>query len=262
MTQTTPKRPDSLTHVKHIIAIASGKGGVGKSTVSANIAAALQKKGLAVGILDADIQGPNQPILLGIKNEEPEIKENYFIPVEAYGIKVLSMGLLVQADLALAWRSIMVIRAFRQFIENAHWGSLDVLIIDMPPGTGDIPLSLAQNVPLDGAVIVSTPQDLSLSDVTRSIDLFKKVNTPILGVIENMSTFICPNCQHETPIFSHHKVHSISERMKCPFLGDIPLHLDVQNASNQGRPVVLSHPDSSSAKAINKITDILHEKLL
>lgn len=224
--------------VKSIIAVASGKGGVGKSTVSANLALGLSKLGMKVGILDADIYGPSLPKLFGLHGK-PQIDENKIMqPLEAHGLKVMSIGFLVEEETPMIWRGPMVMSALQQMMREVNWGDLDVLVVDMPPGTGDAQLTMAQAVPLAGAVIVSTPQDLALIDARRGITMFKRVEVPILGIVENMSFFVCPHCGTRSDIFGHGGARHEAERLGVPFLGEIPLHIDIRTLSDAGTPVV------------------------
>ena len=239
----------SVAGVRHIIAVASGKGGVGKSTTACNLALALSRLGLKVGVLDADIYGPSMPKLFGLKGKPTMAGGRTLNPMEGYGIKIMSIGFLVDEDSAMIWRGPMVISAIQQMLREVAWGDLDVLVVDMPPGTGDAQLTMAQNVPLSGAVIVSTPQDLALIDARRGVAMFKKVEVPILGVIENMSTFICPSCGTRHDIFGHGGAREEAARIGAPFLGEIPLALQIRERSDSGRPVVISEPDGPHAKA-------------
>ncbi len=233
--------------VRHIIAVASGKGGVGKSTVAANLALALHAEGHSVGILDADIYGPSVPRMLGITGR-PQSKDGKILePMENYGIKAMSIGFLIKEDTPMIWRGPMVIGALEQMIRDVNWGTLDVLVVDMPPGTGDAQLTLAQRVPLAGAVIVSTPQDIALLDARKGLAMFRKVNVPVLGIVENMSTFICPNCGHESHIFSHGGAKACAAELNVPFLGEIPLHMEIRETSDGGAPITASKPESENA---------------
>jgi ATP-binding protein involved in chromosome partitioning len=245
-----------LPGIKHVVAVASGKGGVGKSTVATNLAVALAALGHKVGLLDADIYGPSQPRLMGITGRPtatPDSKR--LLPMENYGVKCMSIGFLIKEDTAMVWRGPMVIGALEQLLRDVEWGSLDVLIVDMPPGTGDTQLTMSQRVPLAGAVIVSTPQDIALLDARRGIAMFKKVEVPILGLVENMSTFICPNCGHESHIFAHGGAKAEAERLKVPFLGEIPLAMPIREMSDAGTPVVANAPDSEHARAFIAVAE-------
>lgn len=247
--------------IKKIIAVASGKGGVGKSTTSVNLALGLKNKGLSVGILDADIYGPSMPRLLGIKEEKPTANGRILSPLEAYGLKVMSMGFLVEEETPMIWRGPMVISALTQMLREVAWGDLDVLVVDMPPGTGDAQLTMAQQVPLAGAVIVSTPQDIALIDARKGLNMFKKVEVPLLGIIENMSTFICPKCGEQSDIFGHGGARDEAHRLGVPFLGEVPLHMDIRTNSDGGTPVTASTPDGPHAKVYMQIADAVHARL-
>jgi ATP-binding protein involved in chromosome partitioning len=239
--------------VKRIVAVASGKGGVGKSTTAANLALALRASGLKVGLMDADIYGPSVPKLMGLKGK-PELLENRVLkPMEAHGLKVMSIGFMVEDDAPLIWRGPMIDSALTQMLREVAWGDLDVLIVDMPPGTGDAQLTMAQKVPLDGAVIVSTPQDLALIDARKGIAMFRKVDVPVLGLIENMSTFVCPTCGFRCDIFAHGGARKEAERWDAPFLGEIPLHMDIRVTADAGAPIVVAKPDGPHAMAYKEI---------
>jgi ATP-binding protein involved in chromosome partitioning len=234
--------------VKHVIAVASGKGGVGKSTTACNLALGLKTLGLKVGLLDADIYGPSMPKLLGIHGK-PRLLENRILePMEAYGIKVMSIGFLVEEEAAMIWRGPMVMSAITQMLREVAWGDLDVLVVDMPPGTGDAQLTMAQATPLAGAVIVSTPQDLALIDARRGVSMFKRVEIPILGIIENMATFVCPHCGQSSHIFGHGGARDEATRLEVPFLGEVPLTMTIRELSDAGRPVVVANPEGPHAK--------------
>ncbi len=234
--------------IKHIIAVASGKGGVGKSTTAVNLALALQGLGLKVGILDADIYGPSLPKLFALRGK-PQVKEGRILePLDGYGLKVMSIGFLIEEEAAVIWRGPMVMSALQQMLREVAWGDLDVLVVDMPPGTGDAQLTMAQAVPLAGAVIVSTPQDLALIDARRGIAMFKRVEVPILGLVENMSYFLCPECGTRSDIFGHGGARHEAERLGVPFLGEVPLHMDIRERSDAGLPVVATQPDGPHAK--------------
>jgi ATP-binding protein involved in chromosome partitioning len=246
-------RPGGVPGVANIIAVASGKGGVGKSTTAVNLAIALKERGLRVGILDADIYGPSMPRLLGLKGQPQQIDGNKLAPMEAYGLKVMSMGFLVDEETPMIWRGPMVMSALSQMLKDVAWGELDVLVVDMPPGTGDAQLTMAQQVPLAGAVIVSTPQDLALIDARKGLNMFRKVNVPVLGIVENMSSFICPHCGEASDIFGHGGAKSEATRLGVPFLGEVPLTLAIRETSDAGRPVVASDPGSPAAQAYREI---------
>jgi len=241
-------RAAAIAGIRHVIAVASGKGGVGKSTTSCNLALGFAALGLKAGILDADIYGPSQPKLLGLRGKPRLAGQHMLEPMERFGVKVMSIGFLVEEDLAMIWRGPMVISAITQMLRGVAWGGLDVLVVDLPPGTGDAQLTMAQQAPLSGAVIVSTPQDLALIDARRAIAMFQKVNIPLLGLIENMSGFCCPACAKVTPIFGHGGARQEAETRGIPYLGAIPLDIQIRETSDDGRPVVAVEPDSVHAK--------------
>ncbi|MCC3243900.1 Mrp/NBP35 family ATP-binding protein [Methylocystis sp. WRRC1] len=236
----------ALEKIRFIIAVASGKGGVGKSTTSANLALGLAAQGWRVGLLDADIYGPSMPRLFGL-SQKPAVEGGKLVPLEAYGIKIMSMGLLVDENVPMVWRGPMVTQALTQMLGEVKWGELDALVVDMPPGTGDVQLTLAQQVPLAGAVIVSTPQDLALIDARRAVAMFQKVEAPVLGIIENMSYFLCPHCGGRSEIFAHGGARHDAEKMGVPFLGEAPLDIKIRETSDSGRPVVGAEPNSPQA---------------
>jgi ATP-binding protein involved in chromosome partitioning len=241
-----------LPEVKAIIAVASGKGGVGKSTTAVNLAVALAADGLSVGLLDADIYGPSLPQMLGTR-EKPRAVGQRIIPVSRWGLKAMSIGFLVEEETPMIWRGPMVMGALEQMMGQVEWGPLDVMVVDMPPGTGDAQLTMSQRVPLAGAVIVSTPQDVALLDARRGVRMFQKVNVPILGLIENMSVFCCPNCGHRSEIFGHGGARREAERLGVPFLGEIPLLPVIRELADAGTPIVLARPESAEAKAYRDI---------
>jgi len=247
--------------VKAIVAVASGKGGVGKSTVASNLALALGRQGHAVGLLDADIYGPSQPRMLGIRGRPTSADGKILEPMQAYGIKVMSMGFLVAEETPMIWRGPMVMSAIQQMLRDVNWGELDVLVVDMPPGTGDAQLTLAQQVPLAGAVIVSTPQDIALLDARKGLNMFRKVDVPVLGIIENMSYFVCPHCGQRSEIFAHGGARKEAERLGVEFLGEIPLDIAIRETSDSGQPIVVSQPASPHAKSYRAIAKRLLEKL-
>lgn len=239
--------------VRHIIAVASGKGGVGKSTTSANLALGLASLGLKVGVLDADIYGPSMPKLFGLSGK-PEVLEGKIMrPLVGYGLKVMSIGFMIEEETPVIWRGPMVMSALQQMLREVEWGALDVLVVDMPPGTGDAQLTMAQAVPLAGAVIVSTPQDLALIDARRGIAMFRRVDVPLLGLVENMSTFICPHCGTRSDIFGHGGARHEAERLQVPFLGEVPLDMRIRETSDSGRPVVATEPDGPHAQVYRQI---------
>jgi ATP-binding protein involved in chromosome partitioning len=247
-----PSEP--LPGVRHIVAVASGKGGVGKSTVACNLAVGLAKLGLKVGVLDADLFGPSMPKLFGIHSKPGLAPDGQkLIPLESYGVKVMSIGFLIDETAPVVWRGPMVTSALNQLLREVVWGELDVLLVDMPPGTGDTQLTMAQNVPLAGAVIVSTPQDLALIDARRGIAMFNQVKVPIIGVVENMSYFVCPHCGGRTDVFSHGGARKEAEKLGVPFLGEAPLDIAIRVNSDDGRPVVATLPESSQANALLEI---------
>ena len=247
--------------VEAIIAVASGKGGVGKSTTAVNLALGLAALGLRVGILDADIYGPSLPKLLAIKERPQTLGGTRLKPITRYGLTVMSIGFLIDEETPMIWRGPMVISALTQMLREVEWGALDVMVVDMPPGTGDAQLTMAQQVPLKGAVIVSTPQDLALIDARRGISMFKRVNVPVLGVIENMSYFLCPHCGTRSDIFSHGGARHEAERLGVPFLGEVPLHMTIREKSDAGLPVVATEPDGPHAKIYRDIAARVRDQL-
>lgn len=254
-------RTIAVPGVEKIIAVASGKGGVGKSTTAVNLALGLRDLGLKVGLLDSDIYGPSIPRLLAIKGRPETIDGHTLRPMEAYGLKVMSIGFLVEEETPMIWRGPMVMSAITQMLREVAWGNLDVLVVDMPPGTGDAQLTLAQQVPLAGAVIVSTPQDLALIDARRGIAMFQRVQVPVLGLVENMSYFLCPKCGERTEIFSHGGAKKEAERLGVPFLGEVPLEPAIRETSDSGLPVVATRPDSPYAKIYREIAERVRSQL-
>ena len=255
-----PPTPTEIPGVRHIVAVASGKGGVGKSTTSINLALALQDQGMKVGILDADIFGPSLPMLVGL-DQQPETKDKVIQPLEAYGLKLMSIGFLIDVDQPVVWRGPRVMGATQQLLKDVAWGPLDVLIVDMPPGTGDVQLTMVQQAPLSGAVIVSTPQDLALIDARKGLAMFEKVNVPILGVIENMTSFICPHCSGESHIFGHGGAEETAKKIGCEFLGGIPLEMAVRESADSGIPLMTQSTDSAAKAAYAKIGARIFQKL-
>jgi len=255
-----PNQAAGVPGVKAIIAVASGKGGVGKSTTSVNLALALQQQGQTVGILDADIYGPSMPRLLGIA-DKPTADGRILKPLEAYGVKIMSMGFLVEEEAPMIWRGPMVISALTQMLREVAWGDLDILVVDMPPGTGDAQLTMAQQVPLAGAIIVSTPQDIALIDARKGLNMFRKVNVPILGIIENMSYFLCPSCGERSDIFGYGGARDEAHRLGVPFLGEVPLHMDIRRHSDGGTPIVVSDPESAHARTYMEIAAATIDRL-
>ena len=229
--------PQPVAGVNRIIAIASGKGGVGKSTLSSNLAVALARQGRRVGLLDADIYGPSQPRMMGVSKRPASPDGKTIIPLTAHGVTMMSIGLMLKEDEAVVWRGPMLMGALQQMLGQVQWGELDVLIVDLPPGTGDVQLTLCQRTHMTGAIVVSTPQDVALLDARRAIDMFGKLKTPILGLVENMSTYVCPNCGHEAHLFGHGGVAAEAAKLGLPFLGEIPLSLDVRLAGDAGTPI-------------------------
>lgn len=247
--------------VGKIIAVASGKGGVGKSTTSVNIALGLQALGLKVGILDADIYGPSMPRLLGISGRPESANGRIMKPMSNYGLKVMSMGFLVEEETPMIWRGPMVMSALNQMMREVEWGNLDVMVVDMPPGTGDAQLTMAQQVPLAGAVIVSTPQDLALIDARKGLNMFAKVNVPLLGIVENMSYFIAPDTGNRYDIFGHGGARAEAERLKVPFLGAVPLHMQIRELSDAGMPVTVKDPESPHAQVYRDIAEKIWQQV-
>ena len=249
-----------LPDVKAIVAVASGKGGVGKSTVAVNLAVSLARQGHKVGLLDADIYGPSLPRMIGL-NRKPEVRGDKMIPLEAWGLSCMSIGFLVDEETPMIWRGPMVMGALEQMMGQVEWGALDILVVDMPPGTGDAQLTMAQRVALTGAVIVSTPQDIALIDARRGVRMFEKTKVPVLGLVENMSFYCCPNCGHRADIFGHGGAKTEAARLGTEFLGEIPLLLDIRMASDAGTPIAALAPESDAAKAYSKLATRVWEKV-
>jgi ATP-binding protein involved in chromosome partitioning len=250
-----------LPGVKAIIAVASGKGGVGKSTTATNLAMALSQLGLKVGLFDADIYGPSMPRMLGISGEPVSPDGQSLLPMENYGVKCMSIGFLVPEDSPIIWRGPMVMGALQQLLRDVRWGELDVMVIDMPPGTGDTQLTISQSLPLTGAVIVSTPQDIALLDACKGLNMFRKVDVPVLGVIENMSYYVCPKCGDQAHIFGHGGARAEAARLSCDFLGEVPLDIAIRETSDRGEPIVVSKPSSPHAKAYREIAKAVWDKV-
>ncbi|XP_073108292.1 iron-sulfur protein required for NADH dehydrogenase, mitochondrial [Elaeis guineensis] len=252
----------SIAGVKDIIAVASGKGGVGKSTTAVNLAVALAKTcQLKVGLLDADIYGPSIPTMMNLRGK-PEVSEDLkMVPIENYGVQCMSIGFLVDKDAPIVWRGPMVMSALEKLTRGVAWGSVDILVVDMPPGTGDAQLSISQRLKLSGALIVSTPQDIALIDARRGANMFRKVEVPILGLIENMSYFKCPHCSEKSYIFGHGGAQKTAEELDIKFLGEIPLELDIRSSSDEGHPIVISAPNSSAAKAYTDVAEKVARRL-
>jgi ATP-binding protein involved in chromosome partitioning len=242
--------PQPLPGVDAIIAVGSGKGGVGKTTLSVNLAVALAKMGHKVGLLDADVYGPNVPLMLGVNAQPKMVGENRIEPIEAFGLKVISVGFLNPGDKPIIWRGPMLHQIVKQFLGMVEWGHLDYMIVDLPPGTGDIALSLVQSVPLTGAVVVSTPSDVSLQDARKAIEMFRQMKVDLVGVVENMSFFTCPHCNHEIDIFSRGGAEKMAQQFSVPFLGNIELDPEVRKSGDGGKPVVLEGENSPHAKSI------------
>ena len=256
-----PSQPQmNLPKVKYTIAVASGKGGVGKTTVSVNLAIALANSGAKVGLLDADIYGPNIPIMMGM-DEKLGTRNNRIAPLKRYGVEMVSVGFISQGDTAIIWRGPLVGRMIQQFLSDVDWSESDYLIIDLPPGTGDAHLTLTQTLPLTGAVVVTTPQDVALADAKKGINMFKKVEVPVLGIVENMSYFVCPHCDKRTEIFDHGGGKKASKKFGVPFLGEIPLDIKIRIGGDEGKPIVISEPESPVSLAFNNIAKTISEQV-
>lgn len=252
-----PSGPQKVPGVDRIIAVASGKGGVGKSTISANLACALAAEGRRVGLLDADVYGPSQPRMLGVSGRPSSPDGKTILPMRNFGVTMMSIGLMTNDDQAVVWRGPMLMGALQQMLTQVQWGALDVLIVDLPPGTGDVQMTLAQKAQLDGAIIVSTPQDVALIDTRKGIDMFNQLGTPIIGMIENMSTHICSKCGNEEQLFGHGGVAKEAAKLGVPLLAEIPLHLDIRLAADGGAPIVVSKPDSPQAAGFRGVAQQL-----
>ena len=262
-TQSAPRQKagfESISNIRFIVAVASGKGGVGKSTTAANLALALAAEGWKIGLLDADIFGPSAPRLMGVTGK-PEVEGRVMKPMIAHGIEMMSIGFLVEEGTAMIWRGPMVMSAITQMLRDVSWGTLDCLIVDMPPGTGDAQLTMAQSVPMAGAVIVSTPQDLALIDARRGIAMFERTEVPVLGIIENMSYFLCPHCGGRTDVFAHGGARHEAQTLDVPFLGEVPLDIAIRQTSDGGMPIVVSDPASAHAQTYRGIARALRDRL-
>ncbi|MEW6324797.1 MAG: Mrp/NBP35 family ATP-binding protein [Nitrospirota bacterium] len=246
-------RENYIPQVKNTIAVSSGKGGVGKTTVSVNLAVALAQSGATVGLLDADVYGPNVPLMMGVTHPKEGTAENKILPAERYGVKVMSIGFFVPEDQPIVWRGPMIHGAIQQFLRDVEWGALDYLIVDLPPGTGDAQLSIAQLVPMTGAVIVTTPQDVALLDSRKGLEMFRKVNVPLLGIVENMSYFVCPHCEKTTEIFSRGGGEKAAAKLEVPFLGAVPIDPAIRQGGDEGKPIVVADPASPQAQAFMAI---------
>lgn len=260
--QQPPQQNITLPNIKYKIAVASGKGGVGKSTVATNLAISLAHSGAVVGLMDADAYGPSIPTMMGIQENPKTSPERKLIPLVRHEIKLMSIGFMVPEEQAMIWRGPMLHSAIRQFLTDVAWGDLDYLIIDLPPGTGDVALTLSQAIPLTGSVIVTTPQDVALADVRRGVAMFERLGVPILGIIENMSYFICPHCNEKTEIFKTEGGRKTSERFGVPFLGEIPLDAEVCTAGDIGVPIVAGHPDAPQTAAFGSVASALEKALM
>ncbi|AML52011.1 Mrp/NBP35 family ATP-binding protein [Falsihalocynthiibacter arcticus] len=254
-----PAGPQKIPGVDRIVAVASGKGGVGKSTVASNLACALAAEGRRVGLLDADVYGPSQPRMLGVSGRPSSPDGKTILPMRNFGVTMMSLGLMTNEDQAVVWRGPMLMGALQQMLTQVQWGALDVLIVDLPPGTGDVQMTLAQKAQLNGAIIVSTPQDVALLDARKGIDMFNQLGTPIIGMIENMSTHICTQCGHEEHVFGHGGVKAEAAKLGVPLLAEIPLHLDIRLAADGGAPIVVSKPDSPQAAGFRAVAKQLIE---
>lgn len=254
-----PQGPQMVPGINRIIAVASGKGGVGKSTVTANLACALAASGLRVGLLDADVYGPSQPRMLGVSGRPASPDGKTILPMRNFGVTMMSIGLMTNDDQAVVWRGPMLMGALQQMLTQVQWGALDILLVDLPPGTGDAQMTLCQKAQVDGAIIVSTPQDVALLDARKGIDMFKQLHVPIIGMIENMSTHVCSNCGHEEHVFGHGGVAAEAAKLGVPLLAEIPLHLDIRIAADGGAPIVVSKPESAQAARFRAVAQALIE---
>ncbi|XP_078418967.1 iron-sulfur cluster transfer protein NUBPL isoform X1 [Cetorhinus maximus] len=253
LTRGLPKQK-VIPGVKQVIVVASGKGGVGKSTIAVNLALGLAANNLVVGLLDADVYGPSIPRMMNLRGNPELTDSNLMRPLVNFGIVCMSIGFLVEEAAPIVWRGLMVMSAIEKLLRQVDWGQLDYLVIDLPPGTGDVQLSISQNIPISGAVIVSTPQDIALLDAQRAAEMFRKVNVPVLGIVQNMSVFQCPKCKYETHIFGADGAKTLATKLGLDVLGDIPLHLNIREMSDKGQPIVVSYPDSPEAKAYLRLT--------
>ncbi len=247
--------PQSIPGIRHVIAVSSGKGGVGKTTVAANLATALAHRGVRVGLMDADVYGPDIPIMFGVHSRPSITQEERVVPLEAHGVKLMSIGFLLDDDTPAIWRGPIVMGIIRQFLQQVDWGELDYLVVDMPPGTGDAQLSLVQLVKVDGAVMVTTPQGMAVADVLKGIKMFERVDVPVIGLVENMSGFVCPHCNEETDVFGRGGGQKLAAIAGVPFLGEIPLGAAVVATSDAGRPTVVADPQSPEAKAFAEVAE-------
>jgi ATP-binding protein involved in chromosome partitioning len=252
--QAVARDPRLIPEVAHVVAVASGKGGVGKSTVAANLAVALARLGHRVGLLDADIYGPSVPTMFGI-TDRPRVIGNRVLPFERYGVRLMSLGFIVDTDTPVIWRGPMVMKALEQMLADVEWGALDYLVADFPPGTGDAQLTMAQKIPMAGAVVVTTPQDVALIDARKGLAMFRKLEVPVLGVVENMSTFVCPNCGHQTAVFKHGGGERTAAELGTEFLGRIPLDAAIAEGGDAGTPIVVAQPEGPHAAAFRRIAE-------
>ncbi|KAI9712667.1 MAG: hypothetical protein M1820_001288 [Bogoriella megaspora] len=252
----------SIKDVKKVIAVSSAKGGVGKSTIAANLSLSFARQGLRSGILDTDIFGPSIPTLFDLSGEPRLSNNNQLLPLSNYGVKTMSMGYLVGEDSPIVWRGLMVMKALQQLLHEVEWGGLDVLVLDLPPGTGDTQLTITQQVKLDGVAVVSTPQDIALRDAIRGVNMFQKVSVPVLGMVQNMSTFVCPNCSHQTHIFGSESVRQQCDKLGIPLLADIPLDARICDDADRGKPTVVAEPDSERARAFDSLATHIRKSLI